>query len=279
MLLLPPPVLLLLFLLFPSVQPNWAPVWPTAQFLGFLGPRYDDFIYTEPNLRFDLLTFLPCMAELASLVLDVSVDDDRSSSSSSQFYGIKENIVLHITCLQARTPWNPSPTVSTRKHASPPPTIFAFAQCHSDLSQNDCSTCFAISRTKLPKCLPSTSAGIYLDGCFLAYDGHDFSGEALHEDHKHVTCGTRYRSIYIKEGFNSKVMDVIGNVTEKAVGNEGFAVVEQRGGVESVYGLAQCWRTIGEKGCRDCLEVAGKNLRGCLPVKGHAGRVLYEVLY
>ncbi|KAL6208765.1 hypothetical protein ACLB2K_019710 [Fragaria x ananassa] len=132
---------------------------------------------------------------------------------------------------------------------SPPPTIFAFAQCHSDLSQNDCSTCFAISRTKLPKCLPSTSAGIYLDGCFLAYDGHDFSGEALHEDHKH------------------------------AVGNEGFAVVEPRGGVESVYGLAQCWRTIGEKGCRDCLEVAGKNLRGCLPVKGHAGRVLYEVLY
>lgn len=84
---------------------------------------------------------------------------------------------------------------------------------------------------------------------------------------------------YIKEGFNSKVMDVIGNVTEKVVGNEGFAVVEQRGGVESVYGLAQCWRTIGEKGCRDCLEVAGKNLRGCLPVKGHAGRVLYEVLY
>ncbi|KAL6124691.1 hypothetical protein ACLB2K_077202 [Fragaria x ananassa] len=162
---------------------------------------------------------------------------------------------------------------------SPPPTIFAFAQCHSDLSQNDCSTCFAISRTKLPKCLPSTSAGIYLDGCFLAYDGHDFSGEALHEDHKHVTCGTpvnlsKYN--YIKEGFNSKVMDVIGNVTEKAVGNEGFAVVEQRGGVESVYGLAQCWRTIGEKGCRDCLEVAGKNLRGCLPVKGHAGRVLYE---
>ncbi|KAL6211975.1 hypothetical protein ACLB2K_017198 [Fragaria x ananassa] len=72
-------------------------------------------------------------------------------------------------------------------------------------------------------------------------------------------------------------MDVIGNVTEKAVGNEGFAVVEQRGGVESVYGLAQCWRTIGEKGCRDCLEVAGKNLRGCLPVKGHAAG-LWEVL-
>ncbi|KAL6174908.1 hypothetical protein ACLB2K_051553 [Fragaria x ananassa] len=81
----------------------------------------------------------------------------------------------------------------------------------------------------------------------------------------------------MKEGFNSKVMDVIGNVTENAVGNEGFAVVGQRGGVESVYALAQCWRTIGEKGCRDYLEVAGKNLRGCLP--GKQGRAMLAGCY
>lgn len=56
---------------------------------------------------------------------------------------------------------------------------------------------------------------------------------------------------------------MIGNVTEKAVSHQGFAVT----GVEGVYALAQCWRTISKKGCKECLEEAGKNLRGCLPGK------------
>ncbi|KAM5572009.1 cysteine-rich receptor-like protein kinase 1 [Rosa sericea] len=163
---------------------------------------------------------------------------------------------------------------------SPAPKLYAFAQCHSDLSPKDCSTCFAISRTKLPKCLPSTSARIYLDGCFLAYDDRDFSGQALDEDHKNVKCGSPVdfsKDNYMKEGFNLKVRDVIGNLTKKAEGNEGFAVVGQRGGVESVYALAQCWRTISEKGCRDCLEEAGKILRGCLP--GKQGRAMLAGCY
>ncbi|PRQ17283.1 putative protein kinase RLK-Pelle-DLSV family [Rosa chinensis] len=163
---------------------------------------------------------------------------------------------------------------------SPAPKLYAFAQCHSDLSPKDCSTCFAISRTKLPKCLPSTSARIYLDGCFLAYDDLDFSGQALDEDHKNVKCGSPVdfsKDNYMKEGYNLKVRDVIGNLTKKAEGNEGFALVRQRGGVESVYALAQCWRTISDKGCRDCLEEAGKILRGCLP--GKQGRAMLAGCY
>lgn len=61
---------------------------------------------------------------------------------------------------------------------------------------------------------------------------------------------------YMQEGFCLKVRDVIGNVTEKAVSHQGFAVMGQRGGVEGVYALAQCWRTISKKGCRECLEEA-----------------------
>lgn len=45
--------------------------------------------------------------------------------------------------------------------------IYALSQCHRDLSQTDCLLCFAASRTKLPRCLPSISARIFFDGCFL----------------------------------------------------------------------------------------------------------------
>lgn len=66
---------------------------------------------------------------------------------------------------------------------------------------------------------------------------------------------------------------MIGNVTEKAVSHQGFAVM----GVEGVYALAQCWRTISKKGCKECLEEAGKNLRGCLP--GKQGRAMLAGCY
>ncbi|KAL6212228.1 hypothetical protein ACLB2K_017449 [Fragaria x ananassa] len=134
---------------------------------------------------------------------------------------------------------------------SPPPTIFAFAQCHSDLSQNDCSTCFAISRTKLPKCLPSTSAGIYLDGCFLAYDGHDFSGEALHEDHKHVTCGTRamlagcYMRYSTKKFFDVQEDELNGNAGLWEV--LAVMVAEMVLSVLSLFGFTMAYQRLQKK--------------------------------
>ncbi|PQM42796.1 cysteine-rich receptor-like protein kinase 1 isoform X2 [Prunus yedoensis var. nudiflora] len=129
--------------------------------------------------------------------------------------------------------------------ASPAPEVYAFAQCYDDLSPIDCAACFAVSRTKLPLCLPSTSA-----------------------QHKNVKCSSSRIDVSKSktEEFARKVEDVIGNVTEKAVSHEGFGVFEQRGGVENVYALAQCWKTINESGCRECLEEAGASLlRECVP--------------
>lgn len=78
---------------------------------------------------------------------------------------------------------------------------------------------------------------------------------------------------YMKMAFARKVKQVVGNVTEKAVGNKGFAVIGDRGGVEDVYALAQCWKTLNNGGCRECLESAGSKLMGCLP--GQGGRAMF----
>ncbi|XP_021826023.1 cysteine-rich receptor-like protein kinase 1 [Prunus avium] len=164
--------------------------------------------------------------------------------------------------------------------ASPAPEVYAFAQCYDDLSPIDCAACFAVSRTKLPLCLPSTSARIYLDGCFLGYDDHEFSHQSLDEEHKNVKCSSSRIDVSKSktEEFARKVEDVIGNVTEKAVSHEGFGVFEQRGGVENAYALAQCWKTINESGCRECLEEAGASLlRECVP--GVEGRAMFAGCY
>ncbi|KAM1739857.1 hypothetical protein ACFX11_015512 [Malus domestica] len=159
--------------------------------------------------------------------------------------------------------------------ASPAPEVYALAQCYDDLSPTECSACFAVSRTKLPLCLPSTSARIYLDGCFLGYDDHEFSHQAVDDEYKNVKCVSSRidASKFRTKEFARKVEGVIRNVTELAVSHGGFGVFGKRGGVESVYALAQCWKTINASGCRECLEEAGASLVGCVP--GVEGRAMF----
>lgn len=67
--------------------------------------------------------------------------------------------------------------------------------------------------------------------------------------------------------FRNSTRVVVENVTEIAVRNGGFAVMEYKG----VFGLAQCWKTLSSDGCRECLEKAGKEVRGCLPSREGRG--------
>ena len=163
---------------------------------------------------------------------------------------------------------------------SSPPDVYAFAQCYGDLQAADCETCFSASRTKLPRCLPAVSARIFLDGCFLRYDNHSFFHEAVDEEYDKVTCGplTDFSSDeMMRFEFEKKIRDVIGILADKAVLNGGFAVDENKGGVEVVYGLAQCWRTLQKDQCRQCLKFAGAKLGECAPAS--EGRAMYTGCY
>ncbi|KAJ6754253.1 PROMASTIGOTE SURFACE ANTIGEN PROTEIN PSA [Salix purpurea] len=149
-------------------------------------------------------------------------------------------------------------------------TFYALAQCHQDLSQTDCLLCYAASRTKLPRCLPSLSSRIYLDGCFLRYDNYSFYKESVSSSFDTFNCGDEYFDVdgggnYLE--FSTGVGDAVGKVTVQAVENGGFAVVK----VSGIYALAQCWDSVGREGCRGCLEMAGKAARGCVPKKEGRG--------
>ena len=61
------------------------------------------------------------------------------------------------------------------------------------------------------------------------------------------------KDVYIGKEFQEKVFKVIENVTNLAVLNKGFALLRERGGLEVVYAMAQCWMT-------DCLALLHMSL-------------------
>ncbi|KAJ9140302.1 hypothetical protein P3X46_030965 [Hevea brasiliensis] len=162
----------------------------------------------------------------------------------------------------------------------PSPQVHALAQCHSDLSTLDCKLCFSQGRVKLPGCLPSTAARIFLDGCFLRYDNYSFLHESIDPNYDNVNC-SQAAGVLIDSSlhmdFRRKVADVIKNVTERALGNGTFATVEGKGGVVPAYALAQCWNSLNYRECRDCLVKAGSQLRTCAP--GAQGQALFTGCY
>lgn len=160
------------------------------------------------------------------------------------------------------------------------PPMYGLAQCHQDLSHLDCLLCYAAGRTKLPRCLPATSARIYLDGCFLRYDNYSFFSESVDPDHDTVNCSSGSGAIVdqvAKLEFVKNVHRVINNVTATAVANGGYGVAVVEGGAVGVYALAECWKTVNSSGCRACLQKASNEVRGCLP--GKEGRGLNAGCY
>uniref|UniRef100_A0A2P2K1W5 Cysteine-rich receptor-like protein kinase 42 n=1 Tax=Rhizophora mucronata TaxID=61149 RepID=A0A2P2K1W5_RHIMU len=156
-------------------------------------------------------------------------------------------------------------------HVNSTPPIYALAQCHHDLSQTDCLLCYAASRTRIPRCLPSFSGRLYLDGCFLRYDNYSFYQEFVSSYFDKVTCSNKTVSGSGNKNksfeFETSVVHVVSNVTSKALENDGFGAV----GIGGVYALAQCWDSVGKEGCRQCLEAAAEAAKGCLPKREGRG--------
>ncbi|KAL3748198.1 hypothetical protein ACJRO7_009434 [Eucalyptus globulus] len=154
--------------------------------------------------------------------------------------------------------------------ASPPPALYGLARCYGDLFENDCLLCHALSRSRLYGCVPNFGR-LYLDGCFLRYDGYDFYNETVDPTHDMLKCSSNStvpadQRERVAE-FSDRVDRVLRNVSASAVQNEGFAVAGEDGvgGVAGVYALAQCWSTVDAGGCSVCLENATSKARSCAP--------------
>lgn len=148
---------------------------------------------------------------------------------------------------------------------------YGLAQCYGDLSLLDCVLCYAEARTVLPQCFPFNGGRIYLEGCYMRSQNFSFFEENVGPGDTTV-CGNSTRK---NNAFQEAAREaVIKTVSDATMNKQFFA----RGnldvpgtGNESVYVLADCWRTLNESLCRSCLENASASILGCLPwSEGHA---------
>jgi len=145
-----------------------------------------------------------------------------------------------------------------------PDTNYGLAQCYGDLSLLDCVLCYAEARTVLPQCFPYNSGRIFLDGCFMRAENYSFFNEYTGPGDKAV-CGNMTRK---NSSFQAAAKQAVSKAVQDAANNKGYA----RGNVavagatnQSVYVLADCWRTLDKRSCKACLENAFDSLLGCLP--------------
>ncbi|CAN6453186.1 unnamed protein product [Victoria cruziana] len=153
---------------------------------------------------------------------------------------------------------------------SGPDASYALAQCYGDLSTIDCVLCYAEARTLVPQCFPYNGGRIFLDGCFMRGENYSFFDEIYGwPDRLNCTNSAPKSGAFAglaREAVNRLVMDASGN-------GGGFSRAAVTAGNESVYGLANCWRTVNASRCRECLTNASAALLGCLPNSG--GRAMY----
>ncbi|CAH9107481.1 unnamed protein product [Cuscuta epithymum] len=154
-----------------------------------------------------------------------------------------------------------------------PDENYGLAQCYGDLSLLDCALCYAEARTLLPSCFPANGGTIYLDGCFMRSENYTFFKEYVGPNDARV-CGnkTTRKGSSFQQTARKAVMQVVLDAPKSNGSGRGELPVPGRWN-ESVYVLADCWKTLNASSCRACLESASRSMLGCLPQP--EGRALY----
>ncbi|RLN23165.1 cysteine-rich receptor-like protein kinase 2 [Panicum miliaceum] len=165
-----------------------------------------------------------------------------------------------------------------------PNTVFGLGQCLRDLSPVDCKLCFAEVRSLLPKCYPRVGGRLYLDGCFGRYGNYSFFGEALDAAADAAVCGSpaeggNYTGAAGPLAFGAAVRAALANVTAAAAaqGSRGFGAGSAASGGATAFALAQCWESLNDTACAQCLRAASGAVATCAPAT--EGRALFAGCY
>ncbi|KAK1419996.1 hypothetical protein QVD17_29487 [Tagetes erecta] len=167
---------------------------------------------------------------------------------------------------QIRTTHNATTAVGTGPNKN-----YALAECYNDLSSQDCTLCYAQIRTSLPGCFPKNGGRIYLDGCFMRLQNYSFYEEYTSPNDTTICGSVTRKGISFQESTRRAVVNVVSDALRN---NDYFAreEVSVSGFSNSVYVLAECWKTLSPMSCRACLENASMSITKCLPWS--EGRVL-----
>ncbi|KAM0062390.1 putative protein kinase RLK-Pelle-DLSV family [Helianthus debilis subsp. tardiflorus] len=195
--------------------------------------------------------------EARSQIIKLSCDQEREHNQTlfiPNFVGMMERLGAIM-----RTSSNGTSIVGTG-----PDGNYGLAQCYGDLSSQDCILCYAEARTVLPSCFPNNGGRIYLDGCFMRVQNYSFYHEYTGPDDGYVCGNTTRKNVSFQDTVKQAVLNA---VTDASRSSEYFGRVQMlvASGNESVYVLAQCWRSLSPNSCRACLDNASLSIAKCLP--------------
>ncbi|KAD2393752.1 hypothetical protein E3N88_40729 [Mikania micrantha] len=199
-----------------------------------------------------------------SQIIKLSCDQQREHNQTlfiPNFVGMMEQLGSII-----RTSSNGTSVVGTG-----PDGNYGLAQCYGDLSAQDCILCYAEARTVLPSCFPNNGGRIYLDGCFMRVQNYSFFQEVTGPDDTFVCKNTTTKDVSFQDTVKQAVLNAVTDASRsiRNFAREQLLVANRK---ESVYVLAECWRTLSPSSCRACLENATMLISKCLPWS--EGRVL-----
>ncbi|XAR73582.1 Non-specific serine/threonine protein kinase [Bertholletia excelsa] len=144
--------------------------------------------------------------------------------------------------------------------------VFAMAQCRDYLSTADCVACFDAAVKGLRNCSGFDGGRVIYDGCFLRYESGRFYDEGIDLGH-----GRRCGGNTVAQSMAFR-MTVQGLLTDLAVATpriKGFFAAAKKevivGANETVYSIAQCVKTVTKSACRDCLNIAKRDIMSCPP--------------
>lgn len=196
--------------------------------------------------------------EARSQIIKMSCDQQRENNQTLFIPNFVS--MMEVIGTQMRSSRNGTALVGTG-----PDSNYGLAQCYGDLSLQDCILCYAEARTVLPSCFPNNGGRIYLDGCFMRVQNYSFYHEYSGPNDTYV-CGNTTRKNRL---FEDTVRQAMTNAVTVASSDTDYFAREQMlvsgTGNESVYVLADCWRTLSPSSCRTCLENASASISKCLP--------------
>ncbi|KAL3636363.1 hypothetical protein CASFOL_020910 [Castilleja foliolosa] len=159
-------------------------------------------------------------------------------------------------------------------------TVYAFAECMRDLSEDDCNLCFSEVKVQTTQCwqvqMLTKGGRLFYDGCFFRYENYMFFNESLSDLDRTVCGGDDFGGD--KGVFGNAVLELVRRVSLDGPRNDGFFTgLVTRGNNVTVYGLGQCWEYLNRSGCGECLENSVIRIGSCAPKV--EGRVLNAGCY
>ncbi|CAN1351680.1 Cysteine-rich receptor-like protein kinase 42 [Linum perenne] len=194
------------------------------------------------------------------------VNDGCSPFNVTDSVNFNSNLNATFAAIAARAAAGEKFVTAERRTGTDPVSVML--QCRDYMSATDCAACFRAASQQIRNCSAAAiGARIVFDGCFLRYERSDFYRETTRDANREF-CTNRITSSPASN-FNATIQGLLSDLLIATPKTPDLYAAGRRqvspSANSTVYAFAQCVRTIDEIGCRDCLEVAVRNIQRCPP--------------